>query len=169
MMIVAWCLVLNGYSPLGIITCLLASIYLLFTIEYRNYFRLFVTYVLTFLSCYFIAKLTIIQMYDYFPFFLVVMSFNAALLNERLKKERLSALCPLFMIVFVSFIFFAGFAYILPSSYVYTFPKENIYGLLLLIFIPYAFEILITIVIKEYRMKKFIASHKTTNSSKLYN
>ena len=169
MVIIAWCLLLNNYSVLGMITGILASLYLSLNIRNKNYWRILSITILCFTTSYFLASQIIIHLFRYFPFFCGIISFNVALLNERLYKERLAGLYPIFIVMFISLIIFMFVAFIVPASQLLPNAKTDILGLIILIFIPYTSEILISLLNKEFNRRKFLAKHKAVNNPKMYN
>lgn len=168
MVIVAWCLVLDGYTILGLITSALASVYLFFSTRYKNYWRILAISLICFSLSFLFAKLTIIHLFSYFTFFCILISINVALLNERLYKERLKPLYKIFTVMFISLIAFMLVAAIMPNRYMFASYKANLYGLIILIFIPYTSEILISLIVKEFNMKRFLDEHKH-ETPKMYN
>lgn len=165
MVIIAWCLLLNNYSILSLVVGTLASLYVYSNIMYKNYWRITAVFLVVFSLSELLANLIIIHLFDYFTFFCVITSLNVALLNERLFKERLATLYPIFLVMFISLIIFMLVASLLPANKVLANAKADLYGLIVLIFIPYTSEILVSLLIKEFRIKKLIDKHKSSKSS----
>lgn len=169
MVIVAWCFLLNNYSVCGMLTGVLASIYLSLNIRHKNYWRVLAITLICFSCSYLLASNIIIHLFYYFPFFCGIISINVALLYERLYKERLATLYPIFIVMFISLIIFMLSAFIIPANQVLANAKANLLGIIILIFIPYTSELLVTLLRKEMNVKKFLSKHKTINNTKMYN
>lgn len=169
MMIVAWCLMLNNYSLLSIVVGALASLYLSINVRFKNYWRVLAIYLICFSFSLILANLTVFHLFKLSTLFLGIVSLNVALLNERLKKERMANLFPSFIAMFVSLIICLFIAILLPANMTLANAKANLYALIILIFIPYTSEVLISLLVKEYNMKRFLDKVKTSNSSKMYN
>lgn len=169
MVIIAWCLLLNNYSLLGMVTGILASLYLSINTRYKNYWRILAVTLVSFSLSFLLARLTVIHLFSYFTFFCGIISFNVAMLNERLHKERLATLYPIFVVMFICLIIFMLVAFIIPTNLVLANAKANLFGLIILVFIPYTSEILISLIVKEYNIKKFLDKQKSLHNPKMYN
>lgn len=168
MMIIAWCLLLNGYSILGIIVCFVSSIYLIANIKIINKLRVFTSFLAFTLLNGFLSYLTTAYLFNFFPFFCVLVSINLALLNERLKKERLLTLEIIFAFMIISLIVFMFTTYLLPNSVIFEAARQNMYSLIVLIFIPYTSEILVSLIIKIRNKYKFVNKQKSVVHNKIY-
>lgn len=168
MMIVAWCFILNNYSILAIIVCVLASCYLFLIIVNKNYWRIFSVFIICFALCYFLSIATIIHNIKLFSLFIIALCINVALLNERLYKERLYNIYQTFVIMIILFLFFGLVALVLPYNYVLAKSKESLYAIVIMIFIPYTSEVLIAFIRKEYDKKRLLDKIKD-KTPRMYN
>lgn len=165
MMIVAWCLILNGYSILSIIVGIFASIYLIKNIKNKNILRILSLATTTFLVNTLLAFICNAHSFIYFPLFNIFVSINVALLNERLYKERLKALYPILLVMIISLTVFVCLTILLPSKYYLISVKANILSLTILIFIPYTSIMMISVIKKEFNLKRFIDKYLKKNIS----
>lgn len=168
LMIIAWCLLLNGYSILGILISVVASIYLVNNTKYIKRIRLLSMSFAFILINSILFYLTAAYAFEYFPFFCLSVSLNVALLNERLYKERLSSIEPIAIIMVLSLIIFMSITAILPNSIIFYTAKNNMYSLIVLIFIPYTSEIIISMLIKLRNRRKWLDKLKKVETSKVY-
>lgn len=168
MMIVSWCLLLNNYSILAVVVSVLASLYLCLIVNNKNYWRILSISLICFATMYLLAMVTIIHTFKLFSLFAVTLSINVGLLNERLYKERLINVYHVFVIMMILFLFFGLVALLLPYNYVLAKSKESLYALVIMIFIPYTFEVLVAFIRKEYDKKRLLDKIKA-KSSKMYN
>lgn len=169
MMIIAWCFFLNNNSALGMLSGGLASVYLFVNIRYKKYWRIIAVFLVCFSLSTLFGSLLYVSFFNYFTFFCGITSLNVALLNERLHKERLATLYPVFFVMFVCLIIFLLTALILPANNLLANAKANLYGLIVLIFIPYTSELLVSLIEKEYAMRRLLNKQKNRNTSKMYN
>lgn len=167
MMIVAWCLLLDGYSILGMVVGILATIYVIISTKRKNYLRIIGVSVVCFSLCFILARLTVFHSFNNFAFFSAIISLNVAFLNERLYRERLRNLYLIFVIMFACLIIFMLVALIIPANLVLANAKANMFGLIILVFIPYTSIVLISLIIKEYNMKCFLEQQRAIKKAKM--
>lgn len=164
MIIVSWCLLLNGYPVWGLIVGVLASIYLIVNIKYPKTLRILSVSLLCFSFSYLLGNVSDVGNLNYFNYFAMVISVNVGLLNERIYKERLATLYPIFIVIFTTLIIFLVTALLLPYNSILVNAKTNMYSLIILIFIPYASEILVSLLVKEYNKKRLLDKLKVHKS-----
>lgn len=167
MVIVAWCLLLNNYSILGMGVGVLATIYTAYCTKHKNYWRVLAISLVFFSLNVIFARLTVIYNFNYFTFFSGIISLNVAFLNERLYRERLRALYPIFLIMFVCLIINMLIAIIIPANLVLAKAKADLFGLIIIVFIPYTSIMLISLIVKEYRMKEFLEQQRAIRKTKM--
>lgn len=163
MIMVAWCLLLNGYSILSIITVILASVYLMAFNSNMKLKRMVLVGIINFILFYALGSITVSYKFNYFNLFAMVISINVSLLNERLNREKLHRVYKAFIASFTSLIIFLIASLIITNNFLITSVKTSIYALIVLIFIPYTSEMLISLIKKEYNKKRFLDKLKTNN------
>lgn len=165
LMMIAWCLFLNGYSLLGVSAALIASIYCIVYISNKNGWRILALSLITFALSYYVLKNCYLFLFDFSTFFVASVTLNVCLLNERLCKERLSTLYISFIICFVCFFIFSLIALIVPVNNFIPFLKSDMYSLIMLVFIPYTSEMMIHLFYKEIRRQRFLNKLKEKTTS----
>lgn len=150
----AWCLMLNGYSTISLLVLAFLVTYMIFEVEKKNIWRVISITIISFILSYLLANVTIMNYLDNIVLFILFNSLNIGLLFEAVNHCERKALYVDLGITTLVFILFITIATIMPSEYAMGGARANLYGLILLIFIPYS-SILSIVVIKDLS-KKYI-------------
>lgn len=156
MMIIAWCLELNGHSIIGIVVAISVSVYLFLKMNNCNFIKTFSVCLIIYSFTYLISLVTVMDMYKNFSLFLLMNSINVAVSNEFLQKVRLRSLYNIFVISLASYICFMLVSFLIPGTLILEYSRINIMSLNTVIFVPYVTSQLIKLIEKEYRKKQLL-------------
>ena len=156
MMIVAWCLEIEGYSDIAIGIVTFSSVYLLINRKDLKLLKALIIALLFSVYCYMVASVTVINLYDNFEIFIILASINAGITNEILQKERLNYLYRVFIFTLVSFVVFFLVTLFMPKALIYEITRLNTLSLIMIIFMPYTSLMLIQVIRKEYQKKMLL-------------
>lgn len=168
MMIVAWCLMIKGYSFWGIVVALLSSIYLLPSIKRFNVLRCLIVFLGFMIYCYLLASVTVSSYYHNFTLFLLFNCLNVAITSEELQKERLSNLYNIFVFGLCSFVVFFLVTLFLPKYLITEIARINTLSLIMIIFMPYTSSMLINVIKKEYDKKRLLEKLERKTKDKMF-
>lgn len=168
MMIVAWCLQVKGYSFYAILVSLLASVYLIGNLKKINLLRCGLISMIFMIYCYLIGSITVSSYYKYFTLFIILVTINVGITNERLQKERLSNLYNVFVFTLSSFIVFFVFTLFLPKGLITEVSRINTLSFIMIIFMPYSFILLSNVIKKEYRKKQLLDKLERQTRAKMF-
>ena len=166
LMMIAWSMFLNGYSLLGGLISITASLILFMNIKSLKIGRILLIAGGYLLLGVVFTIFSSVNSFNNFPFFCSVVSINAALFNEKLYKERINTLMHLAIVMLLCFIIFIFVAMLLPSCIIFETARINMFYLITLIFIPYTSEVLLAFIIKNSRRNKKVIKIK---ESSIYN
>lgn len=168
MVIVAWCLELQGHYVYGIIVSLLASVYLLINIKNINVLKVGIIFLGFSIYCYLIGSVTVNELYKMFVPFMLTLMMNVSLTNERLKKERLINLYNIFVFCLTCFILFFLAILFIPSFLVNEIGRVNMLSLVMIIFMPYSSIMLVSVIRKEYNKKLLLDKLERQTRDKMF-
>lgn len=168
MMIVAWCLILRGYSLFALIVNVLASVYLLSNLTHINLLRTGIISLLFMIYCYLIGSVTVNGYYDHFVLFLSLTMLNVGITNERLQKERLNNIVNVFAFSLSAFVVFFILTLFLPKYLITEIGRLNMLCLIMIIFMPYSSIMLVSIIKKEYRKKQLLDKLERQHRAKMF-
>ena len=134
----AWCLILNDYPVISLVVLALLISYMVCELEKKNIWRVISISIVSFILSYLLARITILNYIDNFMLFCLLNSINIGLLFEAICKCNRKALYVDLAITMLAFVLFIFIATILPSKFAMGGSRANLYGLILLIFIPYS-------------------------------
>ena len=158
MMMLGWSLFLIGYGMLGIIVVMSTNIYLFIRSRINNVWRFLSIFLLSFSLVYFTNSIS--NYYPLIALFLMAVCINVALTLELLIKIDNQYIFPIYIVSW--FVFFTFFlTSILIPDYLYSFfGKQNLYIMIMLIFIPYTFLMTGVIAYKVYVKRKAMINVK---------
>lgn len=161
MMILAWCLLLNGYDSLGIILAMFTCLYALIVLREVNYWRVIAVCMIEFsVSLMFLMSSSIPYYFPKLLTFLTVISLNAAISNEYLTALKRKHLMW-FILAIISCMFVLSLLIIILPDELYTmFTKTNLFLMEAYIFLPYLIPTICVYTYKCNRAKILFGNKK---------
>ena len=138
LMIIAWCVYLNGYSFMAMVLALLSSIYLLVIKSEVNYWRIAAIA----LGIYVVSEsiLRFSNIPYFFPdlkYFMIFTSLNCSLANEYLYMIKYKFIFPVLIIIILYVVLLSLVICMLEEASYTMFGKKNLYLMVMFIFFPY--------------------------------
>ena len=155
LMIVAWCMFLNGYNLLanmfGIAACAVLS-----TMSKRiNYWRMcFVTLIIFVTISLLLINSNISYFFPKLYYFLAFICLDMALTNEHLYLFKSKYLKPFLIVIAIDLVVLSLIVLVLPADLYSLFTKKSLFLMICLIFLPYLISIAICIASKQIRYKQ---------------
>ncbi|MDO4940782.1 MAG: hypothetical protein Q4E33_03720 [Erysipelotrichaceae bacterium] len=147
LVIMGWCLLLNGLDFVGVGMVVIGIAILFANRKNINYWRLLATTMLSYsLVSFFLFRSSIPYYFPKLSYFLFVVCLDNALLNERLINFKNEILCYIAGSILVFFLLSTFLIRLLPGEMYSMFTKDNLLLIIGFIFLPYLFSPLINIV-----------------------
>lgn len=138
LIIVSWCMFLNGYTWLSVLLVLLACFMLVAIKRRLNYWRMSFTSVLSYVLISFILSRTnIIYFFPKLYFFTAVICLDLALTLERTYLFKAKYLTPFVTIMAISISVLSLIVIFLPEELYSLFSKSSLITMIYVIFLPY--------------------------------
>jgi len=153
LMMIAWCLLLNGHYYGGILFSVMATVLLWKGRKKINNWRILFTGLLSYCvvrSCLFASDIPY-----FFPElhgFMILICMNVALLNEYLLLLKVRFIVPFASVTLVLGALLSAIIFILPEDLYSLFGKNNLYLMCSFIFLPYLLPSLLCIAYKRIRL-----------------
>lgn len=150
LMIVAWCMFINGYNLLAVLFALCASITLLSLKRRINYWRLISLSIITFnIITFILSKTNILFYFDNLLSLLFMVCINAFITNEYLYLFKVNYLYSYLLFMAVGMIIFIVVVILLPKNLYTLFTKGSLYIMVCLIFMPYLIPMMCCLINKK--------------------
>ena len=168
MVMIAWCLFIEGKKIFALIVVVSALVYLYFSSKSVKILETAV------LSCLFISvelpliNLTALEIGFSSVLFLIFASINVSLCYEYLSKVRLKSMYSLFIIVFMLELIMAALFIIMPITLMNTAAKFKAVMLVNVIFMPYTLILLIRLIQREYRIRTLRTNLETLKNRSMF-
>lgn len=147
LVIIGWCIILNGYDFLALGIIVSACLLLLFKSRKINYWRAFSIAVLSYsLVSFFLFKSGIPYYFPKLNYFLFVICINNAILNEHILRFKDKILYRIILVSLVCVLVSCFLVRILPNDVYTMFTKNNLLTMVSFIFLPYLFSPLICVI-----------------------
>lgn len=168
MVMIAWCLLIEGKDIFAHVVIVSALVYLYFS---SKTVKLLETAVL---SCLFISvglpliSLTALGISFSSVLFLIFASINVSLCYEYLSKVRLKSMYSLFIIVFALELIMAVLFIIMPITLMNNAARFKALMLVNVIFMPYTLILLIRLIQREYRIRTLRSNLETLKKRSMF-
>ena len=150
LMLLGWCLFLNGYSFLAVLSTILATTILYTANRDINHWRFFAVFLLGYmltLIIYFVSSIP-----NFFPNLYLIIgtnSLNMALMMENVTRLKAKSIIPVYIVIILIMISAVSITFFLPDTLYSVFSKANLYRMIGIIFMPSALSFTICLLNKE--------------------
>lgn len=152
MIIIAWCLLLNGLGSLGIVLALLACVYALIVKSEVNYWRVTAICMMQYsVSLMLLLPSSIPYYFPKLHIFLTVICLNASISNEYLFSLKKNQFVRFILVTILSMFVLSLLIVILPDELYTLFTKRNLFLMEAYIFLPYLIPLLSVYAYKRNR------------------
>ena len=155
LMIISWCLFLNGKENLALILGGLACIYILINRKDISAYRVVLLGLVMFiLSCITLLSSNIPYFFPKLHILLMIVSINTAIANEYISSYKNSFILPVLFISLVSILISLLLVMILPDILYSLFTKRSLLIMVSFIFLPYTIPLAYAAIKNAFKYKK---------------
>lgn len=155
LMIISWCLFLNGKEILGILIGAIGCIYLLLFKDSINCYRiLLIGFLMFVISCLILIPSNIPYFFSKLHILLMVISIDTAITNEYLYLFKNKFILPILLICLSTIIISSLLIIVLPDSLYSLFTKASLFKMLAFIFLPYLLPLAYAAIRNAFKYKE---------------
>lgn len=161
LIIVSWCLFLNGMELLAIILSLSTTVYLLLRKSEVDVWRICAISLMMFmLGIMILISTNILYFFPKLNILFTIMCLNSATVHEHLYKLRKESIMPMMLLAMISVAVLSFLIVILPEELYTIFGKRSLFLMEVLIFLPYLIPMLYVYAYKSIKNSLYIAYRK---------